>query len=51
MLETLGLKDEAAAVDAAILATVQAGEGTPDIGGTMGTKETGDRIVKRIQTP
>ena len=50
MLETLGLDDEAAAVDAAILATVQAGEGTPDIGGTMGTRETGDAIVKRIQT-
>ncbi|HEX6973439.1 MAG TPA: isocitrate/isopropylmalate family dehydrogenase, partial [Vicinamibacterales bacterium] len=50
MLETLGLKQEAAAIDAAILATVQAGEGTPDIGGTMGTRETGDSIVKRIQS-
>jgi 3-isopropylmalate dehydrogenase len=49
MLETLGLNDEAAAVDEAILAAVQAGEGTPDIGGTMGTRETGDAIVKRIQ--
>jgi 3-isopropylmalate dehydrogenase len=50
MLETLGLLDEAAAVDAAILATVQAGEGTPDIGGTMGTRETGAAIVKRIRS-
>ena len=50
MLETLGLHAEAAAVDAAILATVQAGEGTPDIGGTMGTRETGAAIVKRLRT-
>ncbi len=42
MLDTLGLADEAAAVDAAIRAAVEAGEGTPDIGGTMGTRETGD---------
>lgn len=50
MLETLGLGDEAAAIDAAILATVEAGEGTPDIGGTMGTTETGAAIVRRIQS-
>ena len=50
MLETLGLNEEAAAVDAAILAAVQAGEGTPDIGGTMGTRETGDAIVKRVRS-
>jgi 3-isopropylmalate dehydrogenase len=48
MLETLGLNAEAVAVDAAVLAAVQAGHGTPDIGGTMGTKETGDQIVRNI---
>jgi 3-isopropylmalate dehydrogenase len=48
MLETLGLNDEAAAVDAAILEAVQAGEGTQDIGGKLGTKETGAAIVRRV---
>ena len=49
LLETFGLNDEAAAVDSAVFATVAAGEGTPDIGGTMGTKETGAAIVRRIR--
>jgi 3-isopropylmalate dehydrogenase len=48
MLETLGLAEEAAAVDAAILAAVEAGSGTPDIGGTLGTRETGDFIVRTV---
>jgi isocitrate/isopropylmalate dehydrogenase len=48
MLETLGLNDEAAAIDAAVLAAVKAGAGTADIGGTLGTKEAGDFITGRI---
>jgi 3-isopropylmalate dehydrogenase len=48
MLETLGLSAEAAAIDAAIRATIEAGEGTADIGGTLGTRELGDRITARI---
>ena len=48
MLETLGLAAEAAAIDAAVLAAVIAGEGTPDIGGTLGTRETGTSIAARI---
>jgi 3-isopropylmalate dehydrogenase len=48
MLETLGLTAEAAAIDAAILAAVEAGHGTPDIGGTLGTKETGDLIARTV---
>ena len=48
MLETLGWADEAAAVDAAILATVRAGECTADIGGHLGTREAGDRIAARV---
>ena len=48
MLETLSLNDEAAAVDAAVLAAVKGGAGTPDIGGTLGTKETGDFITGQI---
>src|SRR3954451_9980249 len=45
MLDTLGLPAEAAAIDGAVLAAVQAGQGTPDVGGTLGTAETGDWIT------
>jgi isocitrate/isopropylmalate dehydrogenase len=51
MLETLGLHGEAAAIDAAVLAAVVAGEGTPDIGGKLGTRETGTVIAKHITQP
>ncbi|MEP6917714.1 MAG: isocitrate/isopropylmalate family dehydrogenase [Acidobacteriota bacterium] len=49
MLETLGLVDEAAAVEGAVLAAVQAGQGTPDIGGVLGTRETGDWIAAHVR--
>jgi 3-isopropylmalate dehydrogenase len=48
MLDTLGMSAEAAAVDAAILGAVEAGTGTPDIGGTLGTCETGEVIAQRV---
>jgi 3-isopropylmalate dehydrogenase len=48
MLENLGLRDEAGAIDAAVLATVKAGQGTADIGGTLGTRETGAWIVGKL---
>ena len=48
MLETLGLTAEAAAIDAAVLAAVRAGDVTADAGGTLGTSETGDQIVRNI---
>jgi 3-isopropylmalate dehydrogenase len=48
MLEYLGLVEEARAVTTAVQAAVEAGEGTVDIGGTLGTRETGDRIAERI---
>src|SRR3954463_1402410 len=48
MLETLGLSDEAAVIDAAVLAAVTGGQGTPDIGGTLGTRETGTAIADRV---
>jgi 3-isopropylmalate dehydrogenase len=50
MLETLGLNDEAAAIDAAVLSAVNAGQGTRDIGGSMGTKETGETIAAAIRS-
>jgi 3-isopropylmalate dehydrogenase len=49
MLETLGCADDAAAVEAAVLAAVQAGQGTPDIGGLLGTRETGEWIAAHIR--
>jgi len=51
MLETLGLRDEAAAVDAAVLQAVRTRQVTPDIGGTLGTREAGDVIAHAIRTP
>jgi 3-isopropylmalate dehydrogenase len=49
MLETSGLKDEADAIEAAVAAAVQAGHGTTDIGGTLGTTAAGDAIVRLVQ--
>jgi 3-isopropylmalate dehydrogenase len=50
MLATLGLASEARAVEAAVADAVAAGAGTPDIGGTLGTRETGEAIAARVRT-
>jgi len=49
MLETLGWRDDAARIEAAVEAAVHAGEVTRDIGGTLGTSEAGDAILKRLR--
>ena len=49
MLETLGMTNEAAAIDAAVLAAVEEGRGTTDIGGALGTSETGDYIAETVR--
>ena len=49
MLETLGMKDEAAAIEAAVLAAVRENQVTQDIGGRLGTREAGDCIVRSIR--
>ena len=49
MLDYLGLKAEAAVVDAAVQAAVVAGQGTREIGGSLGTRETGDAIAQGIR--
>src|SRR3954466_1506447 len=51
LLETLGCADEAAAIDAAVLAAVRDGQVTSDVGGAIGTREAGDYIVSKIQEP
>ena len=48
MLETLGLRDEAAAIDRAVSAAIQDGECTADVGGRLGTREAGDAIVRLL---
>jgi 3-isopropylmalate dehydrogenase len=49
MLEYLGLRQEAAAVESAVQQAVAARQGTSDIGGSLGTRETGDCIAKAIR--
>ena len=49
MLDYLGLKPEAMAVEAAVQEAVTAGQGTREIGGSLGTRETGDDIAARIR--
>src|SRR5205809_2539224 len=49
MLEHLGLKNEAAAIEAAVKHAVAGGHGTKEIGGNLGTRETGDYITGVIQ--
>jgi 3-isopropylmalate dehydrogenase len=49
MLDHLGLKQEAAAIEAAVQDAVATGNGTAEIGGARGTRETGDYIESHIR--
>jgi 3-isopropylmalate dehydrogenase len=48
MLETLGRVEDARRIERAVEAAVHAGETTRDIGGSLGTREAGAAIVKRL---
>ena len=48
MLDYLGLKLEAAAIEGAVKTSVVDGRGTAEIGGSLGTRETGDCIAQLI---
>jgi 3-isopropylmalate dehydrogenase len=48
MLDYLGLTAEAAAVEAAVRSAVTAGNVTADVGGLLGTRETGDHIANLL---
>jgi 3-isopropylmalate dehydrogenase len=48
MLAHLGLKAEAAKVEAAVLEAVRQKKTTTDLGGTMGTREAGDWIAEEV---
>jgi 3-isopropylmalate dehydrogenase len=45
MLEYLGHAPEARTIERAVGAAVAAGETTPDVGGSLGTRDVGDRIA------
>jgi 3-isopropylmalate dehydrogenase len=49
MLDTLGWSDEAAAVERIVEAAVAAGQTTPDIGGSLGTRAVGDWIASSLR--
>ena len=49
MLEYLGAAPEASAVEAAVQWAVAERQGTPDIGGKLGTRETGDYVADAIR--
>src|SRR4051812_6259641 len=49
MLDHLGMRPEAAAIEAAVQQAVLAGQGTPEIGGSLGTRETGDYLEALIK--
>ena len=48
MLETLGARAESRAIEAAVEASIAAGQTTTDIGGALGTAAAGDFVVKKI---
>jgi 3-isopropylmalate dehydrogenase len=48
MLEHVGVPDAEAAIEAAVVACLQAGECTQDVGGRLGTAATGDAIARRL---
>ena len=49
MLETLGRADDAQRIEQAVEAAVDAGETTRDIGGSLGTREAGEAILRRLR--
>jgi 3-isopropylmalate dehydrogenase len=49
MLAQLGFAVEAAAVEAAVMATLRACECTRDVGGTLSTAEAGDAVVRHLK--
>lgn len=49
MLESTGLEPAARRVERAVAACVEAGECTVDVGGTLGTRATGDAVARRLE--
>jgi 3-isopropylmalate dehydrogenase len=49
LIQSLGLIQEAATIEAAVKHAVVTGNGTKEIGGSLGTRETGDFIAEAIR--
>jgi 3-isopropylmalate dehydrogenase len=49
LLETAGMKEEAAAIDAAVAKAVRENQVTSDIGGHLGTREAGEWIAAAVR--
>jgi 3-isopropylmalate dehydrogenase len=48
MLDYLGSPSEAEMIERAVVAAINAGETTHDLGGSLGTKAAGEAILKRL---
>ena len=48
MLEFLGMKEEAQRIEAAVRAALREGKTTPDLGGSLGTREAGDWLANFV---
>jgi 3-isopropylmalate dehydrogenase len=49
LLETIGRPDDAARIERAVERAVQAGEVTRDIGGTLGTRDSGAAVLRHLE--
>ncbi len=49
MVEWLGARSAATAIENAVSQAVRAGEGTRDIGGSLGTREAGKAVIDRLR--
>jgi 3-isopropylmalate dehydrogenase len=49
MLDYLGFPEEASRIERAVVATIEAGETTSDIGGSLGTKAAGEAVLARLE--
>ncbi|HET7434776.1 MAG TPA: 3-isopropylmalate dehydrogenase [Thermoanaerobaculia bacterium] len=48
MLEYLGYAEEATLIERAVVSSIDAGETTHDLGGTLGTKAAGEAVLRRL---
>jgi len=49
MLDTVGWREDARVIEAAVEAAVHAGQTTGDIGGSLGTSQVGDWIARKVR--
>jgi 3-isopropylmalate dehydrogenase len=50
MLESLGLAEEAAVIEAAVSSAVREQQVTPDVGGSLSTRQGGDYIEAQVRS-